>query len=386
MKVLVDALSARFGGLATYVEGVAGAWNAVAPTDELHVVLAEDSPASVVADDTVRVHRIRLGPPLAVRGPLAQSFVLPRLAKKVGADVMLCVIPTVPVRESTVPVSVVVHDLRHQLLPHQFRTSQRLFRNLAYTAAYARAASLICVSERTKRDLLRLHPSVATAPVAVVPHGADHVDGWRRAPRRGHALAFGHYRNKRPGVVLDAWHELEKSGVRPPDLHVVGLDERERAAFAAVARQKGLAERVTTHPFLPNDGFQRLLTSAGLVVFPSDFEGFGLPVLEAMKLGVPVVVGPDQAVAEIAAGHAFTASSFGTSALAAAVQRASGATETELDAARRHADSYTWSTTVRLTRDSLAGAAGEVRRSRRRAPFIKSAPTKPVRASEQRGS
>lgn len=356
MKVLVDAISARFGGLATYIEGLAGAWSLTAPEDEFHVVLAKGSPVCITPGPTVRVHRVRVGPPLAVRSPLAQAFTLPRLGRALGADVVLCAIPIVPIRPVPLPISIVVHDLRHELLPGQFSTIQRARRRLAYSAAYARADSTICVSERTRHDLLRLHPSVAADSVTVVPHGADHVDSWYRGSPAGHALAFGHTTNKRPQAVLDTWHELRAGGIRPPHLHVVGLHDQARRAFQAMAARRGLEGQVTAHRFLPEKTFRLLLAGAGLVVFPSDFEGFGLPVLEAMKLGVPVVVGPDAAVAEITAGHAYTAADLGAPALAAAVREALDGTKAQREAARRHADSYTWSRTVHMTRASLAAA------------------------------
>jgi glycosyltransferase involved in cell wall biosynthesis len=146
----------------------------------------------------------------------------------------------------------------------------------------------------------------------------------------------------------------------------VGLDDRDRRSFAAVAGHRGLTGRVTAHPFLSDDSFRRLFSGAGVVVFPSDFEGFGLPVLEAMKLGVPVVVGPDAAVAEIAAGHAFTAHDLGPAALAIAVTQALAATEADREAAWRHARGFTWARTAGMTRDSLVRttAAASTPRSR----------------------
>lgn len=367
MKVLVDAMSARFGGLATYVEGLAGAWRSVAPDDELHVVLAEGSKVTVESNAAVVVHRIRLRPPLPVPVPLVQSSVIPRLVRELSADVLLCVIPMIPIRRVPVPLSVIVHDLRHELLPWQFPLRRRVLRRVAYTAGYARAASLICVSERTKSDLLRLHPGLAGSPVAVVPHGADHVERWPRAPRSGHALAFGHTGNKRADLVVETWRELVARGLHPPQLHLVGLGDRAQRALLASADRAGLTGRVSAHPFLPAADFRRLLSGAGLVVFPSDFEGFGLPVLEAMKLGVPVVVGPDAAVAEVAAGHAHAARELEPVALAGAVARALRAGPAELEAARRHAGSYTWARTALASRNCLAEAVTRGVRPRRSA-------------------
>ncbi len=82
-------------------------------------------------------------------------------------------------------------------------------------------------------------------------------------------------------------------------LVVVGLPADARAATEASVLERGLGDVVTVRPWLSTEEFQRTFTSASLVVFPSDFEGFGLPALEAMRLGIPVVVTPDTALLEV---------------------------------------------------------------------------------------
>jgi glycosyltransferase involved in cell wall biosynthesis len=97
--------------------------------------------------------------------------------------------------------------------------------------------------------------------------------------------------------------------------------------------------------------------AADLVVFPSDFEGFGLPVVEGMLLGKPVVLGPEPATTEVAGGHAAVAADWTPAALADAVRRARALAGAELEAARAWAATFTWERTVRQTRELLASLA-----------------------------
>ena len=88
---------------------------------------------------------------------------------------------------------------------------------------------------------------------------------------------------------------------------LVGVPAHEREAVGARVAALGLSDLVTVRPWLNRAEFQRCFTSAALVVFPSDHEGFGLPAVEAMRLGIPLVITPDKALLETTGGLATVA-------------------------------------------------------------------------------
>lgn len=126
-----------------------------------------------------------------------------------------------------------------------------------------------------------------------------------------------------------------------------------REALTTAIEQRGLSGSVRLAPFLAEDEFQRVMAAAAMIVFPSDFEGFGLPVVEGMLLGCPVVIGPERATNEIAGGHAYVSDDWSPESLADAVEAAGRQTVTERDAARTHAGEFTWARTVEQTRDAV---------------------------------
>ncbi len=348
MLVVVDAMGAEFGGIRTYVDQLLAAWATSFPDDDVHVVVPAGS--TISPDQHVR-HELAVRGPSVVGRPVAQTTAMHRLITSLEPDAVLATMPSTTLRRTVSPVAVVVHDLRHRLRPQQFSRARRALRAVSYGRAYAVADGFVSVSARTQADLHALHPSTRGRPSAVVHHGADHVTDWPEPHRDGPAIAMAHHTNKNPDLMIDAWAVLAGRGT-PPPLTILGVgsarDELQRSVDA-----RGLADVVRLAPFLPDDEFVRTLTSASMIVFPSDFEGFGLPVVEGMSLGKPVVIGPEKATLEVAGGHALVMDGWSAEALADAVEAAAGLDDAAIAAAREWGRTFTWDRTVRQTRDFL---------------------------------
>src|SRR5581483_3536351 len=254
------------------------------------------------------------------------------------------------------PRGIVVHDMRHELRPEQFLRRTIFFREISYRLGYRQSSVIACVSERTRRDLLATHPDLEQTLVGVMPLGSDHTAAWperRLGPR--YAIAFGQYANKNIELVLKAWAKLVARNEAIP-LRILGVpDDAERACWATVSRL-GLDGLVSVHPWMPDHEHHATFSSASLIVFPSDFEGFGLPAVEAMALGIPLVVSDDAALAEVTAGHAVTMTEPYADELADAVVAALARTPAQLRAARDHAAGFTWARSAAAMRDLLARA------------------------------
>jgi glycosyltransferase involved in cell wall biosynthesis len=360
VKILVEAMCADFGGIRTYVEHLLRVWPDEFPLDDVHVMVREGSDLPV--DPRLTRHDIRVRRPGTAGRPLAQSVHLPRLARQLGVDVVLATLPSTTVRRPSVPMAVVIYDLRHELRPQQFSASSRVLRAVSYRRGYALADGFISISQRSLTDLHDLHPRTARVPGIVAHLGADHVDTWERPPVAGPAVTFAHHSNKNLDLILDGWQRVltTRPGSR---LKVLGLGAAAREALAPRLRESGLTDGVTLAPFVPDDEFRQVFAGAGLILFPSDFEGFGLPVAESMRLGIPVVIGPEKATQEVAGGHAFLMTDWSPQALATAVGEARGATPEPLEAARKHAAIYTWGATAHRTREMLAGLVAGQRAS-----------------------
>jgi glycosyltransferase involved in cell wall biosynthesis len=364
MHLVVDAVVVRSGSSAIVIEHLLRGWTEAAPEDRVTVLCDEAGPAFAVPDDyPVVTVRAPVGGP--VGAAWLRSFGVRRAARALRPDAVLAAVPAtglVGYGGGTGSRGLILYDLRHELRPHQFSGRTRLSRRVSWGWTMSRADGIYTISERTLADLQVQHPRLARHGVAA-QLGADHVDAWPAITTRRtadpeappYALAFGHFANKNADAVLDGWAQFCRTDDRWR-LRLVGMGSDDRAAAAEQVAALGITDRVELMPWLDDDAFQDYFAGAGLVIFPSDFEGFGLPAIEAMRLGIPVVVSDDPALAEVTGGHAAVAASTSPADLAAAVTRALAFTPDQLEAGRRFTDAFSWRRTASVVRSSLLQA------------------------------
>jgi glycosyltransferase involved in cell wall biosynthesis len=231
------------------------------------------------------------------------------------------------------PAVVTVHDLSFERDPSLMgAVDRRLFKTLV-PRSVRRAARVLTVSERTRRDLEELY-GVPPERVVVTPNGVDP----RFAPggsRGSYLLLVGAIQaRKDPLAALAAAHEV--------GLPLVVVGPEKDAGLAARLRAGGADVR----GYVGDDELARLYREAAALVFPSRYEGFGLPVLEALASGTPVVASDDAAVREVAGDAAVYAL---PGELGAAVARALADRERLAAAGLERARAFSWEAAARKT-------------------------------------
>jgi len=237
---------------------------------------------------------------------------------------------------------VTVHDLSFERDPPLMSRADRIVFRTFVPRAARRASRVLTVSERTKSDLVRLY-GIPHEKIVVTPNGVDARFAPGGVPG-GYALFVGAIEaRKDPLAALDA---ATQAGL---ELVVVGPEKDPR--LARVLRDRGADLR----GYVGDDELARLYREASVLVFPSRFEGFGLPVVEAMASGTPVVATEDPAVREVAGDAALYADRAG---LGAAVRRALDERPRLAAAGLERARLFSWAATAERTlavyRDVLA--------------------------------
>lgn len=350
MLVVIDATAARTGGLATYARSLASAWDDSRRLEPLFVTTAEfDLGTTAVGQQRTRY----LGGTAASRLMTSQLEVR-RVLREQNADVLYSLLPVLPHGPLRLPTAALVHDLRHELLPSEFGSRARLQRSIVYKHAYRSADLLIAISERTRRDLWDRHPNVRR--VEVVLSGADH----RPLPARDgrampYALTYAHHSNKNPdGVLRAVAHLADTHGLQIP-LKVVGCSPVRATQLRGLAAQLGISNLVSCAPPLDEVAYALALGRCAMVVLNSTFEGFGLPVLEALRAGLPCVTSPDAALLEVGGSTIFAAVDWSHRALAHAIYLAWLQRDdvVQVVARRAHAERFTWARAVTQTQEHL---------------------------------
>jgi len=224
--------------------------------------------------------------PLPARSQeLRMAWTLPRLLRRVRPDVAHFQ-HALPLGWSGRSV-VTLHDLHFERDPSVMGLLDRLTFRAVVPRAARRATHVVAVSERTKRDAVELY-GLAPEKVTVVPHGVDPAFTPGGEPQ-GYALFVGAVQaRKDPLAALAA--------ARAAGLRLVVAGPEKEPALARRLRDEGADVR----GWLDTHRLAELYRGASVLLLPSRFEGFGLPVLEAMASGTPVVVSDDAALREVA--------------------------------------------------------------------------------------
>ncbi len=283
----------------------------------------------------------------------------------------------------------------YDLIPLKFK-DWYLYRADVRHAQMARAAALnnfdrlLAISQASADDVVSI---LGFDPdrIAVIGAGADHRF---RPPRAAHRevaqglVVGGRLAGLRPGYVLfpsgierrkNIERTIEAYGALPAELRaqhqlvlVCRLDDYARKLLSNLTAEAGVSGQVLATGFVDDDTLCRLYQGSELVIFPSIYEGFGLPVLEAMQCGAPVICADSSSLREVQTLSEARFDPESTIAITAALER--GLTDEEFVDRLRSQDlpPFTWDNAARLTVEAMSALnqADQLRRSLDHGPVL----------------
>jgi len=299
--------------------------------------------------EDVTVRRLGWGGPgrltAVVRDVLWYPFLLPRQARTAGVDVLHCTIYRAPMR-SRVPVVVTVHDLAVLRQPDVFPAWTRLYGTTLLRRTIRAANRVVAVSEFSRRETAALC-DVDLDRIDVVPNAVDSVFSAEGPRAEGdYALAVGTLepRKNLPRAV-------EAARLAGVELRVVGA-----RGWGGVSADGVVG--VTWLGRLSDDELARLYRGARCLVYPSLYEGFGIPVAEAMACGTPVVTSRDSAMADVAGEAAVLVDPLDPRSIADGMEEATRRRAEIVPLGLERARLYTWARAAAAAVAAYERAAG----------------------------
>ena len=339
MRILIDftQIPVHRAGAGVYAENlVSRIPSFLGPNDLLYLLLQTDEvmlPRMVADRKNVRILFV---PSRIFRNRLLlmlfEQFILPLVLLTHRIDVLHSLHYTMPLWAPSARV-VTFHDLTMLLWPQLHTRGRRLIMPLYMKLAWRRADVILFVSAATERDAERLLPPVKARRNVVAPLGVN-LDSFHPIPPAELDLLLTSLAISKPYVLFIGTIEPRKNLVRviqaferiAPQFpeHVLVLAGKLGWAYDSVLEaieQSAFRERIRRLGYISDESKRALLAGGDLLVYPSLYEGFGLPVLEAMAAGIPAITSNVSSLPEVAGSAAVMVDPESVDELTAAMTR-----------------------------------------------------------------
>ena len=278
------------------------------PEDEFHILLDRDYQPDWLRRLEVSIHIIYPHARHPILWHLWYEWSLPRILKKIKADVLFCPEGYLS-KKIKIPTVMTVHDLAFKHYPAGTYPSHIRYLKRNTEAFIERADHLICVSAFTEQDLFRHYP-VAKGKSTVIGHGVDHTftplsdtrkDAIKKELTDGipYFLYLGSMHPRKNIIrLIEAFELYMTEGYEPRYLVLAGRLAWRSAGIRKKIEESSYADYIIYGSDLGMD-IAALVGAAEALCYVSLLEGFGLPALEAMACGVPVVTSKYSAMVEV---------------------------------------------------------------------------------------
>lgn len=298
--------------------------------------------------------------------------VLPYRLRQVHADLLFApsfLVPSV----SPIPSVVAILDTMYLVHPEHYDVLWRLWLQAFVPMAVQRAAAIVTISHSSKNDIVKYY-HVDPAKINVTHLGVD--SKFRQIADQDQLLEVrARYGLDRPYILfvgalermknvprlLEAFSLLREAGLCPRhNLVLLGPTGKGADEIRRTMARLSLADHVAFLGYVPKEDLPRLYNAADLLVLPSLYEGFGLPIVEAMACGTPIVASNTSSIPEVAADAALLFDPTDSSSLAKQIHRALSDVDLRQEliaAGLRRARQFTWESAARRTMEVCRSVA-----------------------------
>lgn len=357
LHTLLDAhmLGEQEGGNETYVAGLIDGFSRLG-LSELHQLTVLHGPRyrpDVQQRGNVRFHQ------LEDTSDLKRVFrTIPKLCRSLGTDLVHVTYNASPI--SSCPIVVTVHDVIFRLYPQYFSPRVRLLLSILLPLTMMKAKRIVTLSQTSKEDIEKFYPFtrskvhvIPLAPGPIVNAQPNYEEGEKYTGGQDFILSVGTVQpRKNIARLIQAYIAARAQGTISAKLLVVGRAAWQHTDIHRMAIESGYGQDIVFTGYLPDNVLAALYRRCQVFVYPSLYEGFGLPVLEAMACDAPVITSNCSSLPEVAGDAAILIDPYSVSDLRTAIERVADSKELRQslrERGKRRAKSYSWSETAAMT-------------------------------------
>ena len=361
MRIAIDARKLRDYGIGTYVRNVLRHLSRI-DRDTEYVLLCRQNDCGIAAELGENFRSI---PESAPAYSIREQLAVPMDLRREGIDLFHAphyVLPPLTPCRSVVTIHDCIHLQFPQYLPN--RLGYAYARTALWIAAH-RSARVLTVSEASKRDILKYF-NVPAAKIDVIYNAIDERFGQEpsaedvsRVKERyqlndPYVLYAGNIKpHKNLERLIEAFHLLRREGVDQVKLLIIGDEISKYATLRRAVHRYKLHQHVRFFGFVPDRTLAVLYRLAAVFVFPSLYEGFGLPPLEAMASGTPVITSNVSSLPEVVGDAALLIDPYDPVAIEQAMRRVLSDAALRADLRERglaRVKEFSWDRSVRRIR------------------------------------
>ncbi|MGH2459239.1 MAG: glycosyltransferase family 4 protein [Chloroflexota bacterium] len=352
----------RSAGISRYTEHMLASLAPLLGGDSCYAFVGPGVPMDAPALGGLRVIRTGLPTERPIVRILWEQMVLPLALRRLNVDLVHAPAYVAPLAFPGASV-VTFHDLSFYLMPDAFNRSNRVYLQNFSRWTARRARRSIAVSESTRQDMVRLL-GVSPSTIDVVYNGIDEcfrpepdprrIERFRQAkglPERFILFLGTIEPRKNVPALVRAYARARQRGVSAP-LVIAGGQGWGGESIAQIVEELGLAGTVRLTGFIPSDERPLWYNAATLFAYPSRYEGFGLPVAEAMACGTAVVASNRSSLPEVVGDAGALVDPDDVAALADALVTVAGDSALRRELAARgleRSQRFTWDAAARAT-------------------------------------
>lgn len=304
----------NMGGVESYCKNLLRGFSNYSPSSLSFILLVSENNASYIESlgfsDAFVVRRIKTNSYRKIRTMFFQYLNICRIAAGFGADLLFVPTPIYPIRRGRIPTIVTIHDLQFAHFP-QYAT---LFQNAKYRWCWKTAVEnsriVVAISNFVKQDIVeRLDADphkIETIynPVVLTEEETDFKllsDRYGIRSREYLYTVSSMLPHKNIQVLIKLVSKLREKNVEgiPNDLVISGIGGSQKKKLEGMINQLGVGKNVLVTGFVSNEERDSLYRNAYAFLFPSTFEGFGMPPVEALMCGTPVITTKCASIPEV---------------------------------------------------------------------------------------